>query len=306
MKKSILFISFFLIVLLAGCSQIPKANHITVTPTAPESVDYLPVIAANIGQPTTGMVYLENPNTKERTPFITVTDIYIEHYHNVEFHLGNLFIIRRFDQSNSSIDELWKYDAAGNGKKIYTGNNIDFRVAPDGNTIAINDSDHLLILDTSGNLFASFTLDELSSGNPKTNTASIGMEGWSKDSSQFWGNLFMAIDVRAFFRVIVSTKQSQTYDIMNFPFSRHDYDLNYDTAQIVFSDYPMFLDADNAKKFETSGKIVSLYLLDLPGKKIQTISTTIAKPFNPSWIDDNNFQYDNPGGDGTRINFALK
>jgi len=87
MKKSILFISFFLILLLAGCSQIPKANHITVTPTAPESVDYIPVIAANIGQPTTGMVYLENPNTKERTPFITVTDIYIEHYHNVNFTL---------------------------------------------------------------------------------------------------------------------------------------------------------------------------------------------------------------------------
>jgi len=73
---------------------------------------------------------------------------------------------------------------------------------------------------------------------------------------------------------------------------------------LVYSDYPVFFDADSAAQFTESKKAVSLYILELKTKYQIQIAIAAGQRFFPEWIDDFTIEYNNPGG-GSRLTFAI-
>ena len=316
MNKRPLMLAVILMTSLAACAKTPVLPEAAIstedqqTAIPQKAVRYIPILAINTGDPSKGMVYLEDPATGERSPYLELADLYSDHYHPVEYQAGNLFAIRRFDYTGPGDDdwrsELWVYDAAKNGKMVFASKTLDFRASPDGMTIAVSDNDRLFFMDTNGNAFAQLSAAQLGNGLPGIENASIDLEGWSDDGSRFWGNLFMASELLGFYEANAIGGEIKSYDILAVPFSRQEYALNLTTGKLVFSDYPRFFDADSAERFKASSSTVTLYLLDLPSMQLTTIAINTAKEFHPRWLGNNGIQYDDPNAPDKQLEYALK
>jgi len=303
------------LLVLASCAKaptLPKADEAETQPTStPQAaILFAPILAINTSDPSKGMVYLEDPASGERSPYLELTDLYSDHYHPVEYHAGNLFVARRFDYSGLGDDdwrsELWVYDAAKNGSMVFASKSIDFRASPDGMTIAVSDNERLYLMDTGGNAFAQLSAAQLGGSLPGAQDASIALEGWSDDSTKFWGHLFAASQVLGFYETNGVGGEVENFEISAVPFSGQEYALNKNSGNLVFSDYPRFFDADSAERFKNSGTTVTLYLLELNGMILTPITTTSANSFNPQWTGDDRFEYDHPENPGQRLDFTLK
>ena len=84
-----------------------------------------------------------------------------------------------------------------------------------------------------------------------------------------------------------------------------EFELNPNTGQIVYSDYPDFFETGLRQQFIDSATKVHLFLYDLNTQNLQTIATSIARPFSPKWLDNARFAYDDPNG-GARIEYTVK
>ncbi len=88
------------------------------------------------------MILVDNETSIEKT-FLTLPDVYVEHYHSAEFFNGNLYIIRRFGVNSDGTtrsdwsDNLWKYSLDGSSEKLFSAKGIDFRVSPETGRTAI-------------------------------------------------------------------------------------------------------------------------------------------------------------------------
>ena len=317
MKKRTSLFTLFVILALAACAKVsalPEAAATTSeaqqTPTPQAAIRYVPILAVNTSDPSKGMVYLEDPATGERSPYLELADLYSDHYHPVEYQAGNLFVMRRFNYSGPGDDdwrsELWVYDAAKNGRMVFASKSLDFRASPDGMTIAASDNERLYLMDTGGNAFAQLNTAQLGGSLPGALDASIALEGWSDDGKRFWGHLFAASQVLGFYEVNAIGGKVKAYDLSAVPFSGQEFALNTNTGIIVFSNYPRFFDADSAERFKSSGSIVTLFLLDLNSMALTPIATTTADSFNPHWIDNDRIEYNDPGVSGQRLKYAVK
>jgi hypothetical protein len=317
MKKRPILFTLICTLALAACTRapaLPEAAAATAeaqqTPTPQAAILYVPILAVNTSDPSKGMVYLEDPATGERSPYLDLSDLYSDHYHPVEYQAGNLFVIRRFDYTGPGDDdwrsELWVYDAAKNGSMVFASKSLDFRASPDGMTIAVSDNERLYLMDTGGNAFAQLSAPQLAGSLTGAQDASIDLEGWSNDGTRFWGNLSAASQVLGFYKTNATGGEVKSYDLSGVPFSVQEYALNPNNGKIVFSDYPRFFDADSAERFNGSGTTVTLYLLDLNGMVLTSIVTNTAAMFNPKWGDDEHVQYDDPGIPGQRLEYAVR
>ena len=317
MKKRTMLFALIFTLALAACAKapaLPEAAAATAeaqqTTTPQAAILYVPILAVNTGDPSKGMVYLEDPATSERSPYLELSDLYSDHYHPIEYQAGSLFVIRRFDYTGLGDDdwrsELWVYDAAKNGRMVFAGKSLDFRASPDGMTVAASDNERLYFMDTGGNAFAQLSAAQLGGSLPGAQDASIALEGWSDNGKRFWGHLFAASQVLGFYEANATGGEIKSYDLSAVPFSGQEYALNPKTGVMVFSDYPRFFDADSAERFKTSGTTVTLYLLDLNNMALTSIATNTASSFNPQWSGDDRVQYDDPGAPGQRLEYALK
>lgn len=243
-------------------------------------------------------VYIKNLDDGTENFFITLTDVYSQHYHNSEYHNGNLYIIRRIgydgypDETWS--DELWRYDIQKVGKKLYSGKGIDFRVAPNEKYIAVCD-DKLSIINQNGNVLQTYTVAKL--GFDNSQDLRIGLLKWSNDGIQFWGNLFFTAYPQVFYKINTNSWSVDKYDISNLGFFSGDYDLNSNNGKIAYSNYPAMFDVDSAKEYEESGAKVNLKIYDLKTGKQQLVSTSITRKFEPKWVDSNTLEYNDPNSD---------
>jgi hypothetical protein len=252
-------------------------------------------------------VYIRNSNTGEESLFITLEDVYTRHYHNSEYHNGNLYIIRRIGYEEGSSDEewsdeLWRYDSQGKGTCIYSTKGLDFRVAPDESHIAVRDSPseseeaRLAFLSSQGNLVQGFTVDQLGDLD-FPDPPHISALKWSDDGGALWGALQMGPRPQAFWRVMVGSWQVDTYDVLQLPI-QSEYDLNANIGKLAYSDYPAMYDVQSAEEFEESKQPVTLFVYDFDGQSTQEIATSVAKPFNPTWLDDSSIECDSPDEEG--------
>lgn len=256
-----------------------------------------------------GELYKENSEQKEE---LNVADVYTDHYHFKEVHNGNVYLIRRIGPDTDEewtdenwADELWKYDTNNAGQKLYACQGLDFRVSPNEKYISVTDYNGMYIIDAEGNKIKDYTIEELSNGEYKNESAlGIRMQ-WSDDSLSFWAELDeLYLPLRILKINTVNWSKTGYYDVTQLPVSA-EFILNPNTGKIVLSDYPVMLDALGATEFEASKEKVTLFYYDLVEEKLTQIESSSAKMFNPQWIDDFTIEFDNPKGQD-RLRYKLK
>lgn len=242
-------------------------------------------------------VYLKNIDSGNEKFFMTLTDVYSQHYHNSEHHNGNSYIIRRVgydgypDETWS--DELWKYNTEKIGTKIYSGKGIDFRVAPNEKYIAIRD-EGLRIVDQNNSVVQTYMLNSLEIDNNQD--LQIGLLKWSDDSNQFWGDLSFTAYPKTLYKIDVNSWSVNKYDVSELGFSG-DYDLNSNNANLAYSYYPTMFEINAYQEYNQSGEEVNLVIYDLKTKTQKQIATSITKAFDPKWISNNTLEYNDPNSD---------
>ncbi len=76
------------------------------------------------------------------------------------------------------------------------------------------------------------------------------------------------------------------------------------TGWICYSDYPMLRDIDTYNEFSQSGTEVNLFVYNIFTDKKIKVAKSVAKAFEPKWVDDYNFQYNDPNS-GQKILYKL-
>jgi len=248
-------------------------------------------------------IFIKNLNTNEEKFYITLSNIYVEHYHGSEFHNGNLYIIRRIGYEGYPdedwTDELWRYDRQGEGTKIYSNQGIDFCVAPNEKYIALLLSDEkttgerLAFTDSQNKIIKEFTVDQL----PNDGLGDmINIFKWADDSSEIWGSISSAYVQDTFLKIKIPSCEVTGYSVNSkLPeFAHREYNINPNTGKIVYSDYPVFFEVEERQQWEAKKEKFTLFFYDLNTDQKEIITTSITKSFQPEWLNDNTIEYNNP------------
>jgi hypothetical protein len=279
---------------------------VTPVPATDNSEIYQVITRSNSSDGSLTDIYIRNASTRVETLLISLPDVNSDSYHIGEYHNGNLYILRRMgdpqvDQNWS--DQLWRYDSSGNGKMLFSYKGLDFRVAPDGSYAAVTyqagdtSSNTLAFIDKNGDVVRDFNFA------PTEPYANIPNQ-WSDDGKQFWGQLQFDVTPKIIYQINVSDWSVKKFFVEPLNIGE-EFELNANTGQIVYSDYPAFFDTDSRQQFIDSATKVHLFLYDLNTQTLQTIATSIARPFSPKWLDNARFEYDDPNG-GARIDYTVK
>lgn len=258
-------------------------------------------------------VCVQHAATREELLCVTVTDAYRDHYHSAEYHDGVLYVIRRIGETQASgwswTDELWAYSADDReGSKLYATRGLDFRTAPGNRHIAVpdRDLDALVLLDRTGRVMQTVPAEELSIQNPKMRdprSPTLTLEAWSEDGGTFWVSRLSGPSPQSFFVIDAGSPVVTGYDISDLAIP-YEYDLNPNTGNLVHSDCPVFFEVDGAEAFAESDQAVTLSTYDLEEASGWRIATSVARCFNPRWVDDHTVEYDDPEGEG-RVTTAV-
>lgn len=241
-------------------------------------------------------VYLKNLDSNAEAFFMTITDVYSQHYHSSEHHNGNLYIIRRagYDgyPDETWSDELWRYDSQKNGIKLYSTKGIDFRVNEDESLIAITTNKTFILLDNSGKTLKQFQSSEVIA-NPEASPMFSFLE-WGQNS--IWLDNTFGPSLTGLVKIDTKTYSVNKYDLTDLP-AGPEFTINVYAEILAFSNYPALFDVDSAEDFKNSGEKVNLQIYDLTTNRLQLMATSIAKRFEPKWIDKNTLEYNDPNSE---------
>ncbi len=281
----------------------------TESAPAPAPESFAVVLMPNAQDEQQTDVVLRNTQTGEESLFLTLEQVYREHYHAAEFNNQNLYIIKRIGDVNSTdgnwMDELWRYDRQGGGEKVFAGKGLDFRAAPDGQMIALQYAAgfdlKIVFLKPPSEMVNEFDLSQLD----ENGAYYPSPETWNTQSSQFWGALHAGSKIMAYFRIDTATWEIEKFDMSSLPINTsRECALNGDTGKLAFSDYPAIFDAATHQEFVKSQKPVNLFLFDLNSQASQTIATSQAKEFKPVWLDYETVEFNDPNSSG-RMTYTL-
>ena len=301
---------------LAGCVPVksppagpvdeshPSGTEVSEALTPGEPPEYEITITTQAENEMAADIRVLNLTDGQEILHLTLENVDEGHYHAAEYHAGTLYIIRQWGSSEEGWkQELWKYDAEGLGEKIYSSERIDFRVAPDQSLIAVVQrgsedlsDDDLIFLDPQGN--------QVEIISPELENLFLDLGEWSRDGSFFWGTYQAAYRPLYFYQVKIDSWEFTPYDLSDLSLE-HEYALNPNTGQLLFSDLPVFFEVTGYQRFLIQQDPVTLYLYDFSDQSQRSISIIISKSFNPEWIDDHMIEYRDPNGLG-RIQHDLK
>lgn len=286
--------------------QIRPTENPTITPEVTNSnqneqtsINYSVVVRENPTDKTKTDIYLKDPKTGQETFYITLSDIYRNHYHNAEYHNGNLYIIHRtggdtgYQTNPNWTDELWRYNQQKQGQKLYSVRGLDFRVSDDEKLIAIITNEEFNLLNNSGSKIRTFQSNEVVA-NPE-NSPMFGFLAWGQSS--IWLDNTFGPSLVGLAKINMTNYAVTKYDLSELP-AGPEFAINVYKEKIAFSNFPAMFDVDSAQEYERSGAKVNLIVYDLNSKSQQTIATSITKKFEPKWLDETTLEYNNPNGIG--------
>lgn len=234
-----------------------------------------------------------------------IPDVYSRHYHPVEFHNGNLYVIQRTGGSDGYSqfpdtwnDQLWRYDRNKKGVKLFENRGLCFSVTPNEKVIVITDGSaqtsdggHLIFLSPDGVL------------NKTLNAQDVNFEDWGDlfptDNSLFISEGGPGSGFHRLLKVNFKDMQSEMIDLSHLKFDS-DYSFNPRVEKVIGSDAPVLYDVESAEEWRKGNPKVTLRLYDIESKKVEVISTSIAKGFSPKWLDDHTIEYNDPKS-GSRV-----
>lgn len=315
----VLFVLFMVGAYYLGRQSIkPPTETIVVAPT-PTLVAVLPKTTAVITQPTNQItnsdfnqygniiikpnssdpnksdIYLKNYSTGAEKFFLTVNDrLYKEgnfYSYFYEYKLGYIYLYKEVQNTT----ELWKYDTSGNGTKLYA-NFSRFNVSNNSKFIAITTiKNGVIIIDNNGKVLKEYTGGQLVPSNDSN--LSVEPFKWSPDDKLFFGKISLATQTHGLFKINIDDWSYKVFDTSKLPIGQI-MDINQGGDKLVFDNVPFMFDVDTANAFEKSKKKVSLYIYNLDSNTSNIISTSIAKSFNPTWLNLNTVEYNDPNGSG--------
>ncbi|MFH1113742.1 MAG: hypothetical protein V1792_07450 [Pseudomonadota bacterium] len=251
-------------------------------------------------------------------------DLLAGHYHCCEYADGNLYVIKRTGDDSTIgstddgsplrgrwTDELWRFQPAGEARKLYESQGLDFRASPKGDVIAVILEHRIAFLDPLGKLvhetvFPPAITDLECERFEAGSSVFVGLGGnskWTKDGSEFWGAIGCLYVTPLFYKIAVPTWEVITYRRSTSPkeaaegWPDAELVLDPDSAKIAFSDYPHVFDADTHEEIRKSRKKFHLWLQDLNTGLVQRVATAAGKGFKPEWVGADVLEYDDPFGD---------
>jgi hypothetical protein len=197
------------------------------------------------------------------------------------------------------LDELWRYGPDGQGALLFTAQGIGFRTSPKADFVAVTyladeqggNPERLAFLTQQGEVAYEVNTRLL---NPVYGLAPVG---WSSDGSQFWAQMVAGPSPAAFLRLTAGSWQVRIYDVAPQSLSL-DHDLNLDTGLLAFSNYPVMFDADAPARLVADQTPITLWVLNLETRELRIIAESIARPFDPRWLDIRTLEYNHPEEEG--------
>lgn len=263
--------------------------------------EFIVAIKENPSDKTKSDIYVKEKKSGVEKYFMTLKDVLTDQYHNAEYHNGNVYILIRPGGANSYqnnpqwTDELWRYNQQKKGEKLFAVQGLDFRVSDDEQRIAIKTNDQFELLDTTGKLLSSFPVGEFVTSKQLPPTGFLGYLAWGSDA--IWLDTALGPSLAGIVKVDLNTYQITKYDLTNLAIGS-EYAFNPTRTLIAFSNYPPLFDETERDQFLASKKKVSLVVYNLETKEQQTISSSMAKSFQPLWLRENTLEYNDPNGDG--------
>ena len=276
----------------------------TADPSAPTEISLLP----DARNPEVTTIVVNERGTNVERMRLQVPSLYRDHYHATEYVSGSLFAIRRFTspQSNGSEswhDELWSYDVKGEGKRLFSGQGIDFRVSPTGKKIAItvavdgmSFNNRLLLIDTDGKLLNDYTeviaIDTASE-------LSMSLLQWHED--RIWVSATRAREVISLFKIDTATGDHARFDLASLKIVLPDFALNPSAERIAYSTYVTSLETEPSVSAPASLRVYDLK----KGNVTNVIDEDRKRPFSPIWLDAVTLGYsDNDSGNTLSVSIA--
>lgn len=284
--------------------QITTTENLSTTPepTASNqneqaSINYSVVVKENPTDKTKSDIYLKDSKTGQETFYITLSDIARGHYHNAEYHNGNLYTLHRtggntgYQTNPNWTDELWRYNQQKQGQKLYSVRGLDFRVSDDEKMIAIITNEEFNLLNNSGNKIKTFQSSEVVT-NPQ-NSPRFGFLAWGPNI--IWLDNTLGPSLTGLAKINTTNYMVIKYDLSEL-LAGPEFTINVYKEKIAFSNYPAMFDVDSVQEYKRSGSKVNLIVYDLNSKSQQTIATSITKKFESKWLDESTLEYNNPNG----------
>lgn len=265
------------------------------------------VIKTNPTDKSKSDIYLKDGKTGQETLFITAKDVYRNHYHNAEYHNGNIYLMHRtggdfgYQDNPNWTDELWKYNQQKLGTMVYSSRGFDFRVSDDESYVAVFDRGS----DKSGESRDITFLKNDGTVIKRLTAKALGLEQfgpyvsplvWSNNTLWLEGGFTENIEMLA--KIEPNTYKITKFDLSSLPIQVGEFALNPTRQKIAFSDYPIILDDVGEDEFQDTKATVTIYVYDLLTNEKQPLATSTTKPFHPQWLDGNSLQFDNPQGAG--------
>lgn len=277
---------------------ISETRKASITPTIPVQLqgEFDVVIKDNANNKRKSDIYLKNKKTNKELFFITYNDVYKNHYHNAEFHNGNLYLILRpggediYETNPKWTDELVRINLNKEIKKLFFVQGLDFRVSSDEKRIVIIGQDKLTFMDFEGNQKKFISSSLLTVGE----NIGYGFLAWG--DHDIWLDNAFGPTLHGIVKV-----DTNSYKITQYDLSGHntgtEYSMNPQIQKLAFTNYPAIFDAEGQEIFQTSKKKITLTIYDIKNKTTQEVATSITKRFNPVWISDTTLEYDDPNSE---------
>lgn len=219
----------------------------------------------------------------------------------IEYENDRVYIIRKMD--NSGGGELWRFgkkDQFGKvspGIKLYSGNNLKFKVSPSGKYIAVTASEEkekLSIINKDGSLAKEYSTKDLGFSDEQGFPFQFSLLDWNANENEFWGTIGNKPLAEAVYKISVENWEIKKF---NFSFSQ-EWDFNADSRKIIYSDCPVAKNSAGAEVFRNSEAKVTLEIYDVESGQNATIDSAISKCFDPKWLSSKVIEYNNPSVDG--------
>ena len=213
------------------------------------------------------------------------SDIYFNHYHGIEEHGDNYYVLIEFNTDNYKkyYNEFWKYNKKTfEGEKIF-GDARDFRVNPTEKYVILNtEINNLKILDlkTREIVFEQIEKDEY---------PAIGLEKWADNGKYFWFTKSLGgPGLDSLHKLNINNFQIEGFDLR----VPEEYDLNPNTEMLVYSDKPATFAVGDILQIAKEKEKINLYIYNTKTKQNKLIAqTSTVGRLNPKWINNQIIEY---------------
>jgi hypothetical protein len=263
--------------------------------------EFIVDLKENPSDKTKSDIYVKDKKSGKEEFFITLKDVYIDHYHNAEYHNGNIYILMRpggaysYKNNPQWTDELWRYNQQKKGEKLFAAQGLDFRVSDDEQVIAVMTGKKFALLDKTGDLLSNFPMSDLVTNEQLPSTGFLGFLAWGSDA--IWLDTASGPSLAGIVKVDLNTYKITKYDLTSLAIGT-EYAFNPARTLLAFSDYPPMFDGEGKDQFLSSKKKINLAVYNLETKEQQNISSSTIKSFRPQWLDDKTLEYNDPSSGG--------